>query len=92
MSKVHPRPHFMPVKLRSGYYARNVGPLTLEDAREVSRLAQHAPQLLSALQGLYEIGAPEGLFLTVEEMQDRYKKAREAIAAATNITTENHNG
>lgn len=45
-----PRPQFMPVKLRSGYYARNVGPLTLPEAREVCRVAQLAPEMLDLLR------------------------------------------
>ncbi len=47
-----PRPHFMPVKLRSGHYARNVGPLNIWEARAVCRMAQAAPELLDAARSL----------------------------------------
>ncbi|MCA3704286.1 MAG: hypothetical protein INF12_14785 [Methylobacterium sp.] len=47
-----------------------------------ARLIAAAPELLAALRGLYETGAPEGLALTADEIQARFDAARAAIARA----------
>lgn len=44
--------------------------------------AAHGLRTLRALKGLYETGAPEGLSLTAEEMQQRFSESRSAIAKA----------
>jgi hypothetical protein len=47
-----------------------------------ARLMAAAPDLLAALRGLYDMGAPDGINLTADEMRDRYAAARAAIAKA----------
>lgn len=39
-------------------------------------------EMLAALKGLYETGAPEGISLTAEEMRTRFDRAKNAIQAA----------
>ncbi|MFN9112131.1 MAG: hypothetical protein ACK5XN_18855 [Bacteroidota bacterium] len=48
----------------------------------VREAAATIDDLLAALKGLYETGAPDGLALTAEEMQARFDAARKAIAKA----------
>jgi hypothetical protein len=45
-----------------------------------ARLIAAAPDLLAALKGLYETGAPDGLALTADEIQARFDAARAALA------------
>lgn len=47
------------------------------------RLIAAAPDMLEALKGLYETGAPEGLALTANDLHRRFEAARAAIAKAT---------
>jgi len=46
-------------------------------------IALAAPDMLEALKGLYETGAPEGLALTADELQLRFEAARAVISKAT---------
>ena len=73
-------PQFIPIQLRSGYYARNVGPLTLSDARDVCRLAQAAPALVAALR---MITAMYGDDLTDKKFRDAANHyAKQALSLA----------
>ena len=53
-----------------------------EQADANARLIAAAPDLLEALKGLFETGAPEGISLTADEMRQRFEAARAAIAKA----------